>query len=243
VIVKLRAPRAPRPSARLTLIAPICYTPIVTSLEQWLLDVISNTYNLLQWPGVVALMAVESACIPFPSELIMPLSGWMLIRDHGLPAIYTLMAGFYGAIGNTVGSVIAYYVGMLAGRPLLNRYGRYILISQHDLDIADRWFSRSGGWTVFVSRLLPLVRTYISLPAGIAKMSIVRFITYTFTGSFIWSTGLAYGGYLLGEHWDQLRNAMRPFDPVIIAIIIILIAFYIYRHVKHFKKHSPENNR
>lgn len=114
------------------------------------------------------LMAVESACIPFPSELIMPLAGWMLIKDQSLPVIYVLMAGAFGAIGNTVGSVISYYVGMWAGRPLLNKYGRYILISRHDLDIADRWFSRSGGWTVFISRLLPVVRTYISLPAGIA---------------------------------------------------------------------------
>jgi membrane protein DedA with SNARE-associated domain len=227
----------------LTLVAPICYTPIVASLEQWVLDIISATYNLLQWPGVVALMAVESACIPFPSELIMPLAGWMLIKDQALPAVFSLVAGVYGALGNTIGSVIAYYAGMWAGRPLLNRYGRYILISQHDLDVADRWFSRSGGWTVFISRILPVVRTYISLPAGIARMNIIKFLIYTCTGSFIWSTGLAYGGYLLGEHWEQLRNVMRPFDPVIIAVIIALVAFYIYRHVKHFKKHSAQNNQ
>jgi membrane protein DedA with SNARE-associated domain len=181
------------------------------------------------------LMAVESACIPFPSELIMPLAGWMLIKEQSLPVIYVLMAGAFGAIGNTVGSVVAYYVGMWAGRPLLNKYGRYVLISQHDLDMADRWFSRSGGWTVFVSRLLPVVRTYISLPAGIARMGMVKFLIYTFTGSFIWSTGLAYGGYLLGEHWEDLRNAMRPFDPLIIAIIVILIGLYIYRHIRHLR--------
>jgi membrane protein DedA with SNARE-associated domain len=227
----------------LTLVARICYTPLVAALEQWILDFISSTYNFLQWPGVVALMAVESACIPFPSELIMPLAGWMLIKDQSLPVTYTLMAGFYGALGNTIGSVIAYYVGMLAGRPLLNKYGRYILISQHDLDMADRWFSRSGGWTVFVSRLLPVIRTYISLPAGIARMNIVKFLIYTFTGSFIWSTGLAYGGYLLGEHWEQLRDAMRPFDPFFIAVVVGLVAYYIYRHVKHFRKHSPEDNQ
>jgi membrane protein DedA with SNARE-associated domain len=214
----------------------------VASLEQWVLDIISATYNLLQWPGVVALMAVESACIPFPSELIMPLAGWMLIKDQALPAVFSLVAGVYGALGNTIGSVIAYYAGMWAGRPLLNRYGRYILISQHDLDVADRWFSRSGGWTVFVSRILPVVRTYISLPAGIARMNIIKFLIYTFTGSFIWSTGLAYGGYLLGEHWEQLRNVMRPFDPVIIAVIIALVAFYIYRHVKHFKNESTRSS-
>jgi len=215
----------------------------VTGLEQWILDIITATYDFLQWPGVVALMAVESACIPFPSELIMPLSGWMLIKEKALTAIYSLMAGAYGALGNTIGSVIAYYVGMLAGRPLLNKYGRYILISRHDLDVADRWFSRSGSWTVFVSRLLPVVRTYISLPAGIARMNMIKFLIYTFFGSFIWSTGLAYGGYLMGEHWEQLRNAMRPFDPVIIAIVILLVVYYIYRHVKHFRKHAADNNQ
>ena len=181
-------------------------------------------------------MAVESACIPFPSELIMPLAGWMLIKAQSLSVMYVFMAGVIGAIGNTIGSVIAYYVGMWAGRPFLNRYGRYVLISRHDLDIADRWFSRRGGWTVFVSRLLPVVRTYISLPAGIARMNMVKFLIYTFIGSFIWSTGLAYGGYLLGEHWEDLRNAMRPFDPLIIAIIVILIGLYIYRHIKHMRE-------
>jgi membrane protein DedA with SNARE-associated domain len=207
----------------------------VAGLEQSILDFITATYNLLQWPGVVILMAIESACIPFPSELIMPLAGWMLIKEKSLPAIFTLAAGGYGALGNTIGSIIAYYVGKWAGRPLLNKYGRYILLSQHDLDLADRWFSKSGSWTVFVSRILPVIRTYISLPAGIARMNIVKFTIYTFTGSFLWSTGLAYGGYLMGEHWEELRNAMRPFDPVIIALVIILIGLYIYRHVRHLR--------
>jgi membrane protein DedA with SNARE-associated domain len=207
----------------------------VAGLEQSILDFITATYNLLQWPGVVILMAIESACIPFPSELIMPLAGWMLIKEKSLPAIFTLAAGGYGALGNTIGSIIAYYVGKWAGRPLLNKYGRYILLSQHDLDLADRWFSKSGSWTVFVSRILPVIRTYISLPAGIARMNIVKFTIYTFTGSFLWSTGLAYGGYLMGEHWEELRNAMRPFDPVIIALVIILIGLYIYRHVRHMR--------
>jgi len=214
----------------------------VTSLEQQILDFIAATYNLLQWPGVVALMAVESACIPFPSELIMPLAGWMLIKEQALPVTYVLAAGGYGALGNTIGSIIAYVVGMWAGRPLLNKYGRYILISQRDLDLADRWFSRSGSWTVFVSRLLPVIRTYISLPAGIARMNIVKFLVYTFIGSFIWSAGLAYGGYLMGEHWEQLRDAMRPFDPLFIAIVLALIAFYIYRHVKHTNSNSAQRH-
>jgi membrane protein DedA with SNARE-associated domain len=207
----------------------------VTSLEKHILDFIASTYNLLQWPGVVALMAIESACIPFPSEIIMPLAGWMLIKAHSLPATFVLAAGAWGALGNTFGSIIAYYVGMVAGRPFLNKYGRYVLLSHRDLELSDRWFARSGSWTVFVSRLLPLIRTYISLPAGIARMNVVKFVIYTFTGSFIWSTALAYGGYLLGEHWEELRNAMRPLDPIFIALVVILIALYIYRHIRHVR--------
>jgi len=212
---------------------PICYTAEVLSLEQELLNFISYTYNLMQWPGVVVLMAIESACIPLPSELIMPLAGWMLIKERSLAATYTLVAGVYGALGNTIGSAIAYSVGMWGGRPVLEKYGKYILISRHDLDLADRWFDKSGDWSIFVSRLLPVVRTFISLPAGIARMHFVKFLIYTFLGSFIWSVGLAYGGYQLGEHWEQIRAIMRPFDPFVIAVIVALIAFYIYRHIKH----------
>ena len=189
----------------------------------------------MQWPGVIALMAVESACIPVPSELIMPLAGWMLIKAQSLPASYTLVAGAYGALGCTIGSVIAYGAGMWGGRPFLIKYGKYVLVSRHDLELADRWFYRHGSWSIFLSRLLPVVRTFISLPAGVARMKFVTFLIYTFVGSFIWCAGLAYGGYLLGEHWEQVRAVMRPFDPLIIAIIVALIAFYIYRHIRQGK--------
>ncbi len=204
-------------------------------LEQEVLNFINHIYTLMQWPGVVLLMAIESACIPLPSELVMPLAGWMLIKQQSLGAIHTLVAGAYGALGCTIGSIIAYGVGMWGGRPFLDKYGKYILISRHDLDLADRWFYRSGSWAIFVSRLLPVVRTFISLPAGIARMHFIKFLVYTFVGSFIWSTGFAYGGYLLGEHWEQIRIAMRPFDPLFGALIIALIAWYIYRHLRHLK--------
>lgn len=208
----------------------------MSSLEQELLYFISYTYSLIQWPGVVVLMAIESACIPLPSELIMPLAGWMLIKEKSLAAIYTLVAGAYGALGCTVGSIIAYAVGMWGGRPFLEKYGKYVLISRRDLDLAVQWFDKRGSWAIFISRLLPVVRTFISLPAGIAKMHFAQFLIYTFIGSFIWCTGLAYGGYLLGEHWEQIRTAMRPFDLSIGVLIIALIAFYIYRHVKHINQ-------
>ncbi len=204
-------------------------------MEQELLHFIDYIYSLIQWPGVVVLMAIESACIPLPSELIMPLAGWMLVKEQSHPAISTLVAGVYGALGCVIGSVVAYGVGMWGGRPLLEKYGKYILVSNHDLDLADRWFEKRGDWIIFGSRLLPVVRTFISLPAGIARMHFVKFVIYTFLGSVPWCAGLAYGGYLLGEHWEQLRTIMRPFDPIIGALIIALIAFYIYRHLRHAK--------
>jgi len=185
-------------------------------------------------------MAIESACIPLPSELIMPLAGWMLIKEQSLGVTYTLVAGAYGALGCTIGSIIAYGVGMWGGRPFLDKYGKYILISRNDLDLADRWFDKSGSWIIFVSRLLPVVRTFISLPAGIAKMPFVKFLVYTFLGSFIWCTGFAYGGYQLGEHWEQIRAIMRPIDPLFIALIIAFIAWYIYSHIRQSRltKHA-----
>jgi membrane protein DedA with SNARE-associated domain len=216
----------------LTLILPICYTRAVLSFEQELFNFISYVYSLIGWPGVIALMAVESACIPVPSEVIMPLAGWMLVKERALSASFILAAGAYGALGNTIGSAIAYGAGMWGGRPFLERYGKYILVSRHDLELADRWFSKSGSWSIFTSRLLPVVRTFISLPAGIARMHFIKFLIYTFIGSFIWSAGLAYGGYQLGAHWEQLREVMRPFDPLIITIILAAVIFYIYRHVK-----------
>jgi membrane protein DedA with SNARE-associated domain len=210
----------------------------VLSIEHQLLEFISATYNAMQWPGVVLLMVIESACIPFPSELIMPLAGWMLVKEKSLGLDYILLAGFYGALGNVLGSAVAYGVGMWGGRPFLIKYGKYVLVHQHDLDLVSRWFERSGGWSIFTSRLLPIVRTFISLPAGIARMHFGKFLIYTFLGSFIWSLGLAYGGYLLGEHWGQVREALRPFDPLIGAVILGLIIFYVYRHIRRWGEHT-----
>ena len=217
--------------------------PEVLGLEQHILNLINTVYNALQWPGVIALMAIESACIPIPSEIIMPLAGWMLIKDAGLPATFCLVAGIFGALGCTIGSIAAYVVGITGGRSFLNKYGKYILITPHDLDSADRWFNRNGDWAIFVTRLLPVVRTFISLPAGIARMKVPKFLIYTFIGSMIWCTALSYGGYLLGDHWEELRSVMRPFDPFIIAIIILFIGFYIYHHIRYMKENKKDTSK
>ena len=178
-------------------------------------------------------MAIESAAIPIPSELIMPLAGWKLIADKGRGIQWVVLAGLFGAIGNTVGSWVTYYIGLVGGRRFFERYGKYVFVSRHDLDLADRFFYRWGNIAIFTSRLLPVVRTFISVPAGISRMPIVPFTAYTFVGSFIWSTALAYGGYKLGQHYEDIRNAMRPFDYPIAAVIVLLVIWYIYRHVKH----------
>lgn len=201
-------------------------------IEYQILAVITQVYNSMGWYGVVLLMAIESANIPVPSEVIMPFSGWILIRDKGLDAWYVILAGFYGALGCTIGSVVSYWVGAWGGRPLVERYGKYVLVSRHDLDLADRWFTRWGDWAVFVARLLPVVRTFISFPAGISRMSFGKFTVLSFLGSFPWSLGLAYGGYILGEHWEDLRRVMRPFDIPIIAAVLLLAGFYVYHRLK-----------
>jgi membrane protein DedA with SNARE-associated domain len=197
-----------------------------------MLDFIEWGYDVVSWPGIVLFMAIESAAIPLPSELIMPFAGWFLIEDKGLGPEWLLLAGFCGALGNLLGSLLAYWVGAVGGRPFLERYGKYILISRHDLDRADHLFERYGDQIVFFSRLLPVVRTFISIPAGVVRMPLVRFSILTFLGAFIWSTALAAGGYALGENYEDLRSWMRPADIPIVAVLIALVAWYIYTHVK-----------
>jgi membrane protein DedA with SNARE-associated domain len=206
--------------------------PLLHGIENALLDFITGTYNAIGWPGVIFMMAIESAAIPLPSELIMPLAGWKLIADKSRGLEWIVLAGFFGAVGNTVGSWIAYYVGMYGGRPAAEKYGKYILVSRHDLDLADRFFDKWGNWAIFTSRLLPVVRTFISVPAGISRMPIWQFTAYTFAGAFIWSTGLAFGGYKLGENYEELRNWMRPLDYPIAAVIALAVIWYVYRHIK-----------
>ncbi|MCL5256251.1 MAG: DedA family protein [Chloroflexi bacterium] len=204
----------------------------MAGIEVQIVDFLRNLIQSVGWVGVVVAMAIESACIPLPSEVTMPLAGWMLVRDLGLGPWNLLWAGFYGAVGCTIGSAIAYWVGALGGRPLVERYGKYVLISTHHLETADRWFARWGQATAFFSRLLPVVRTFISFPAGVTRMNFPKFLLYSFLGSFPWSLGLAYAGYLTGEHWEDIRNAMRPFDLPIAAIIVLLIVFFIYRNLR-----------
>jgi membrane protein DedA with SNARE-associated domain len=202
-------------------------------LEHRIVDFLTNLFQTMGWTGVVGIMALESANIPIPSEVTMPLSGWLLIQAEGGTAIQAaLLGGLWGAVGCTLGSLVSYGLGALGGRPLLDRYGKYLMINSHDLEVADRWFARWGDWTAFISRLLPIVRTFISFPAGVARTRLVPFTIYSFIGSFVWCGALAYGGYVFGARWEELRAIMRPFDIPIAIVLLGGFAYYIYHHVR-----------
>lgn len=210
------------------------------AIEHQIVLFLESLFNSVGWAGVVIAMTIESACIPLPSEVTMPLAGWMLIQAKGLSVWHTLWAGVWGGVGCTLGSVITYWIGALGGRPILEKYGKYVLISQHDIETADRWFDRWGEATAFFSRLLPIVRTFISLPAGVARMNFTKFTVLSFIGSFMWSIALGIAGFVFGEHWEQVRAAMRPFDIPIAIVLLLLFGWYVYRHVKRFKAHNQE---
>jgi len=184
----------------------------------------------------VLLMGIESACIPLPSEVIMPFSGY-LVHAGRFSLIGVAVAG---AVGCNLGSFIAYSVGAWGGRPLAERYGRYVLVTRHDLEMADRWFARYGDWTVFFSRLLPVVRTFIALPAGIARMNFLRFNVYTFLGSLPWCWALAYAGMKLGDRWTTLRTYFHRFDAVVGVLLVIgAVWFFRNRWINRLRTEQP----
>jgi len=201
---------------------------IITILSGFIVATISK----MGYFGVVLLMAIESACIPLPSEIIMPFSGYLVSRGE----MNLWGVGIAGAVGCVLGSLVAYWIGMYGGRPFIEKYGKYILLSRHDLDIADRWFAKYGEVIVFVSRLLPAIRTFIAFPAGVARMNLTRFVIYTFAGSLPWCLALAYVGQKLGEQWDKddtLKTWFHRFDFLIGIAGVLFVTWWIWRHIKH----------
>lgn len=180
-------------------------------------------------------MTLESACIPLPSELILPLAGWMVSRGLEEPltgrAWDFWLAVTAGVLGNTAGSLLAYGVGFYGGRPVLERYGRYVLISHHDIAAADRWFAKYGDATVFFTRMLPIVRTFISLPAGIARMPLVRFTVFSLLGAIPWTIGLVYAGRVLGDNWRTIREYLAGLDILVAVVLVAAVAFFVWRHL------------
>lgn len=197
---------------------------ILKPIAEWVIAVIST----MGYPGIVLLMAIESACVPLPSEIIMPFSGYLVYTGR-----FDLhVASLAGAIGCAVGSAVAYWAGVWGGRPFLEKYGRYLLIRRKDLDAADRFFERWGMWAVFIARLLPIIRTFISLPAGISRMPFVPFLILSFVGSVPWCYLLAYVGKVLGENWTTIRNYFHGADLLIGIVLVAGFAFWLWHHLK-----------
>jgi membrane protein DedA with SNARE-associated domain len=200
---------------------------IISALAAFIIAVISQTGYL----GVLLLMAIESACIPLPSEVIMPFAGYLVYTGR----FNLLWAATAGALGCNLGSIVAYEIGRYGGRPLVERYGSYILMGHHELERAEQFFQRFGAAAVFIGRLLPVIRTFIALPAGIGKMPRVRFHIYTFVGSWPWCFALAWAGMKLGERWDtdpRLKAWFHRLDAVIVLVLLIAIAWFVRSHWK-----------
>jgi membrane protein DedA with SNARE-associated domain len=201
---------------------------LIAILAGWIIAVIST----MGYGGIVLLMGIESACIPLPSEIIMPFAGYLVFKGE-----MTLWGvALAGAVGCVVGSIPAYYLGMYGGRPLVEKYGKWVLISHHDLHIADRAFEKYGEIIIFIGRLLPAVRTFIAFPAGIARMHMGRFIAYTFIGSLIWCYALAWLGMKLGENWTTLKVYFHEFHYVIAIAGVIFVVWYVRRHLKAVRR-------
>jgi membrane protein DedA with SNARE-associated domain len=201
---------------------------IIESVVQIILDLI----GALGLPGVFGLMTLESMCLPIPSEIVMTFAGALVFQGEStmldgswLGLIAVTMAG---TLGCAVGSIIAYYIGERGGRPFVLRYGKYVLLNEKHLDSAERWFIKYGDMAVFVSRLLPVVRTFISLPAGMAKMNFTRFVVLSFIGSLPWCFALTYLGYILGANWQAVEGVFRQLDILIVVAGVAVVIWYIW---------------
>lgn len=213
---------------------------MLTHLTDSLTILITSLYVHTSLAGILLAMAIESCCIPLPSEIVMPLAGVMVASGKILQGMNVGLSLFLvalaGATGCLIGSIAAYSIGSSGGRPLMLKYGRYLLISQHDADRADHFFQKWGSATAFFSRLLPVVRTYISLPAGISKMPFAKFCLYTFLGSLPWCLLLSYVGYLLGNHLSELAPIFHGLDVVILFVAVVLVVLYVWRHIRNDRK-------
>lgn len=204
---------------------------ILATVAAWIVACISA----LGYSGVAVLMAIESACIPLPSEVIMPFAGYLAFKGQ-----FSLVgAATVGALGCNLGSTIAYLIAARGGRTAVERWGRYVLLRPGELEQAERFFARYGSITVFVGRLLPIIRTFIAFPAGLARMPMLKFQLFTFLGSWPWCFALAYVGFLLGEQWktnSTLRALLHRFDAVIVVVILTGLGWYFWSRLRRIEE-------
>ncbi len=205
---------------------------MIDNLLIWLSSTMEHIITVLGPWGVSLLMAIESCNIPLPSEAVLPFAG--ILVNKGVMNFH--VAAIFGAIGCVLGSIPSYYLGYFGGRPFVEKYGKYFLISHKDLEEADAWVDKYGDWAFFLCRMLPVVRTFISLPAGILRARKRTFFTLTFLGSLIWCYLLVYVGVKMGENMEALKHIWHKFDAVIIIACLILGILYVYKHFKHLKE-------
>jgi membrane protein DedA with SNARE-associated domain len=208
---------------------------MIESILAWLAGIIISVISATGYLGILILMAIESACIPLPSEVIMPFSGYLVSTGR----FDLMLAATAGALGCNVGSIFAYELGKRGGRPAIERWGRFVLIGPGELDTADRFFARWGSAAVLVGRLLPVIRSFIAFPAGIARMPLVKFHVYTFIGSWPWCFGLAWVGMVLGEKWDsdpRVKAAFHSADAVILALIVLAGVAFVWHRLKGVRR-------
>lgn len=205
-----------------------------TSILNFLALIVTSVVGFLGYGGIFFLMMLESCGIPMPSEVIMPFSGFLVV--DGKMMLWAIILA--GTLGDLAGACLAYWIGSRGGRPLIEKYGKYILISKHDLNLADKWFTKYGELTVFFGRLLPVIRTYISFPAGIAKMDFRKFVTFTVLGALPWTALFAWLGVKMGANWSLIREKLHSFDLSMGILLIILIVLYIWRHLNNLKKEA-----
>ncbi|MCX6740823.1 MAG: DedA family protein [Candidatus Parcubacteria bacterium] len=204
---------------------------MITEIIKILADVIIKIIGLLGYPGVFILMLLESCGFLIPSEIIMSFAGFLAASGR----FNFLLVALIGVLGNLIGSLLAYWISARAGRRVVEKFGRYILLSKNDLDMTERWFSKRGRITVLLGRLLPVVRTYISFPAGLSKMKIGQFIFYTFIGALPWCILFAWLGQKLGNNWILIHERLHNFNLLITGLVVVLMVIYLWRHLKRQK--------
>ncbi len=202
-------------------------------IDQAVIPFLSALYGAVGYLGVMVAMAIESAMIPLPSELILPYAGFLVSDPSHLEPLTRGPWSFWivvvvATLGNTLGSLVAYEIGAWGGRPFIERYGKYLLIRPHEIEIADGFFRRWGGPTVFFGRLLPVVRTFISFPAGVTRMPLRTFVLYSTAGALPWSILLAFAGVQLGAHWVDIRHALAPFDTGIAVVAVLAVVAFVW---------------
>jgi membrane protein DedA with SNARE-associated domain len=195
-------------------------------------------YDAVGYVGVALAVALETIVAPIPSEVILPMAGWKISQSAADPNVVEPLTGLpwnfplailLATVGSLAGAVVGYYIGAWGGRPILDRYGKYVGIGAEDLDRADRWFERWGSWAVFFGRMVPLVRTFVSYPAGISRMPMGRFLLFSALGSLPWNAALIFAGFVVGENYAQIEAALKPYEYLIYVVVIAGVAFFAVR--------------